>query len=245
MFLFKKIVSPLFLPVPLCLEILILGLILIWFTRRQRAGKLVVTLGTLMLLLLSNTAISDMLLRGLEDRYPQPGQGAGSALRATASPVKYIVVLGGGYSDDPHVPVTSQLGEDSMVRVAEGIKLWRENPGCKLVFSAGSINEPVPEAEVMSRVAQALGMGQQDILLESESRDTEESAKAVASMVQKEPFLLVTSASHMPRSMAMFKKLELNPIAAPTDYLVKNGGGGFPFSFYPDSGSLKKSERAF
>ena len=54
-----------------------------------------------------------------------------------------------------------------------------------------------------SKVAQALGVAQQDMVLESESRDTEESAKAVAPIVQKDPFLLVTSASHMPRSMAM------------------------------------------
>jgi uncharacterized SAM-binding protein YcdF (DUF218 family) len=243
MFLFKKIISPLFLPVPLCLEVLAVGLILIWFTRKQKAGKLVVTLGTLMLLLLSNTSISDLLLRSLEYRYPPPAMTAGSSLRATG--VKYIVVLGGGYSDDPHIPLTSQLGEDTMVRVAEGIKLYREIPGCKLVFSAGSINQPVPESEVMSKVAQALGVGQQDVVLESESRDTEESAKAVAPIVQKDPFLLVTSASHMPRSMAMFKKQEMNPIAAPTDYLVKTDGQGFPFAFYPDAGSLKRSERAF
>jgi uncharacterized SAM-binding protein YcdF (DUF218 family) len=244
MFLFKKIVSPLFFPVPLCLEILVLGLILIWFTKKQRAGKLAVTFGTLLLLLLSNTTMSDLLLRGLEYRYPQPAITAGSALRDGDSPVRYIVVLGGGYSDDPHVPLTSQLGEDTMLRVAEGIKLYREIPGCKLLFSAGSINEPVPESEVMSKVAQALGVGQQDIILESESRDTEDSARLVEPAVQKEPFLLVTSASHMPRSMAMFKKLEMNPIAAPTDYMVKNRGGTFPFGFYPDAGSLKKSERA-
>src|SRR5262252_3629957 len=104
MFLFKKIVSPLFLPVPLCLEILILGLILIWFTRRQRAGKLVITLGALLLVLLSNTSVSDFLLKGLEYRYPQPSVGPGSNVGGAGSPVKYIVVLGGGYSNDPHLP---------------------------------------------------------------------------------------------------------------------------------------------
>src|SRR5215469_3023141 len=109
MFLFKKIVSPLFLPVPFCLEILILGLVLIWFTRRQRAGKLFLTLGTLLLLLFSNTTMSDLLLRGLEYRYPQSAIAGGEELHAAGSPVKYIVVLGGGYSDDPNVPLTSHL----------------------------------------------------------------------------------------------------------------------------------------
>jgi len=242
MFMFKKIVSPLFFPVPLCLEILILGLILLWFTRRQKAGKVLVTLGTVLLLLLSSTTFSDLLLRGLEYRFVAPATAGG--VRAAGSPAGYIVVLGGGYSVDPHIPLTSEPGEETMVRVVEGIKLYRESPGSKLVFSAGSINEPVPESEIMGKVAQALGVGQQDIVLESESRDTEESAQKVATIVQKEPFLLVTSASHMPRSMALFTKLEMNPIAAPTDYLVKGRQHTFPFGFFPDAGSLKKSERA-
>jgi len=243
MFMFKKIVSPLFFPVPLCLEILILGLILLWFTRRQKAGKVLVTLGTVLLLLLSSTTFSDIILRGLEYRFASPATSGG--VRAAGSQVSYIVVLGGGYTPDAHIPLTSELGEETMVRVAEGIKLYKEMPGSKLVFSAGSINEPVPESEIMGKVAQALGVGLQDMVLESDSRDTEESAQKVASIVQKEPFLLVTSASHMPRSMALFQKLEMNPIPAPTDYLVKGREQTFPFGFFPDAGSLRKSERAF
>ena len=43
MFLFKKIVAPFFFPLSICLEILFLGLFLLWFTRRQKTGKIIVS----------------------------------------------------------------------------------------------------------------------------------------------------------------------------------------------------------
>jgi hypothetical protein len=38
MFLFKKIVAPFFFPLSLCLEILLFGLFLLWFTSREKFG---------------------------------------------------------------------------------------------------------------------------------------------------------------------------------------------------------------
>ena len=55
MFMVKKIVALFFYPVCLCLGILILGLFCLWATRRQRLGKVLVTLGTVLLLLLSTS----------------------------------------------------------------------------------------------------------------------------------------------------------------------------------------------
>ena len=39
MFLFKKLVAPFLMPVPFCMALVLLGLLLLWFTRRQRAGS--------------------------------------------------------------------------------------------------------------------------------------------------------------------------------------------------------------
>ena len=58
MFMLKKIVALFFYPLSLCLGILILGLLFLWATRRQRLGKRLVTLGTVLLLLLSLPFIS-------------------------------------------------------------------------------------------------------------------------------------------------------------------------------------------
>ena len=57
-------------PVPICVEILLLGLFLLWFTRRQKAGKIVVSIGVVLLAALSYGVISDILIRPLEYKYP-------------------------------------------------------------------------------------------------------------------------------------------------------------------------------
>ena len=57
MFLFKKIVGPFFLPVSIGLEVMLLGLFFLWFTRRQRTGKVLVTTGVAALGLLSYSQV--------------------------------------------------------------------------------------------------------------------------------------------------------------------------------------------
>lgn len=69
MFLLKKIVAPLFFPVSLCLELLLLGLFLLWFTRKQKTGKIIVSIGVILLGTLSYGAVSDILLQPLEYKY--------------------------------------------------------------------------------------------------------------------------------------------------------------------------------
>lgn len=215
MFLFKKIVAPFFLPVPFCLEILLLGLFLLWFTRKQRAGKILVSIGVVLLATLSYVAVSDVLLRPLEYNYPP-------LLKVKhAHDVKWVVVLGGGHTSDPRIPVTSQLSDASMARVVEGIRLHNMLPASKLILSGGSAFDPVPNAKVLADVALAIGVDKQDLILESVSKDTKDEARLIRKIVGNDRFILVTSASHMPRSMALFKNLEMQPIPAPTDHWVK------------------------
>ena len=62
----------------------------------------------------------------------------------------------------------------------------------------------------MAEAAAALGVDPKDLVLETESRDTEEEASLIQKMVKKDAFILVTSAAHMPRSMTHFRSLALN-----------------------------------
>ncbi len=236
--MFKKIVAPLFFPVPLCLEILLLGIFLLWFTRRKKAGKIVVSVGIVLLGILSYGFPSVALLRALEQKSPPLLQLDGSG------DVKWVVVLGGGHTSDPRFPVTSQLGGSSLARLVEGIRLHRMLPGSKLVLSGGGVFDPVPNAEVMAGVAIAIGVDPQDLVLESLSKDTKDEARLIKEIVGKDRFVLVTSASHMPRSMALFEKVGLDPIPAPTDHCVKERQGGLsPGMFFPSAGRLGTAER--
>jgi uncharacterized SAM-binding protein YcdF (DUF218 family) len=247
LFLAKKIVSLFLNPVALSLEILILGLFCLWGTRKQRLGKVLVTLGTIFLLLLSLSVISRGILAPLESRYPAllhpeiiswPGDGRDGSPR-------WIVVLGGGQVSDPRLPVTSQISQAALGRVVEGVRLYKTLPGSKLLLSGGGVYDPVPEADVMARIVVLLGVNPQDITLERGSVDTGQEASIIAKMLGSKKFILVTSAAHMPRSVALFKKHGLQPIPAPADYQVKEAQGADPAKFFPTVGSLIKVETAW
>jgi len=246
MFSFKFIFSRIFFPVTLCLEILILGLFLLWFTRRQRAGKLVVTLGTLLLVLMSNYVITDRMLIPLEQKYPAlidlPASQAVTQDNPTAA--KMIVVLGGGHTSDPKLPVTDHLSDTALTRLVEAVRLYKELSGSKLILSGGSGADPVPEAEVLGKVAPILGVNPQDLILETESINTEDEARRLKPVLGQEKFILVTSASHMPRAMALFKKQGMNPIPAPAGHLVKPVEPPVWDWSFPSSWDLYKAERA-
>ena len=142
--------------------------------------------------------------------------------------VKWVVVLGGGHISDPKLPGTSQLSDSATVRVVEGVRLHKMIPGTKILLSGGVVFDPVPNARVMAAVAVAIGVNEQDLVLELDSKDTKDEAIIVKEMVGNDRFILVTSASHMPRSVALFKKHGMNPIPAPTGHLVKERQSLFP-----------------
>jgi uncharacterized SAM-binding protein YcdF (DUF218 family) len=239
MFLLKKMLAPLFFPVSLCLELLLLGLLLLWFTRKQKTGKVILSIGFLLFALLSYSAVSDELLRPLEYKYPP-------ILKADdVTGVKWVVVLGGGHISDPRLPVTGQIGGASVARLVEGIRLYKMLPESKLILSGGSAFDPVANAEIMADVAIAMGVEKQDLILESSSKDTKDQAGLIREIVGKDSFLMVTSASHMPRSMALFENQGMRPIPAPTGYGVKKRQRASPGMFFPGAYALLKAEIAF
>jgi len=239
MFLLKKIVAPLFFPVTLILVIFLLGLFLLSLTRRQKTGKIVVLIGIIFLCVLSFDVFPDMLLRPLEYQYPP------LLSLENIQNVKWIVVLGGGHTSDPKLPITSQISKNSLVRLVEGIRIYNGLPKSKLILSGGSPFEKISNAQVLAEVAIAIGVKKEDLILEDISKDTEDEARLIQEIVGQERFILITSASHMPRSIALFKRVGMHPIPAPTDHLVKEFQKISPGMFYPSGAGISKAERAF
>jgi len=188
---------------------------------------------------LSYDVVSERLLSPLEHSYA-PLLNLGG-LQNT----RWIVVLGGGHTSDPKLPVTGWLSEASLFRLVEGVRLHRELVGSKLLLSGGSPFERISNAKVLGEVAGAIGVKKENVILEELSKDTEEQAGAIWRVVNHERFILVTSASHMPRAMALFRRLGMDPIPAPTEYFVKEREAVSPGRFYPSAGGLRKAERAF
>jgi len=240
MFLLKKIIALFLMPIPACLFLALLGLFFLWFTRRQKTGKVLVTIAALLLGVLSYGGVSDMLARPLEQKYPPLTNFE------NIKDVKWIVVLGGGSGVDPRLPPSTYLADASLVRLSEGVYIHNRIPETKLIFTGGSaFNGITPMAEVMGDVAVEWGVEPEDIILEKKATDTKDHPVYVKEIVGKDRFILVTSASHMPRAMALSRKQEMEPIPASTGYMVKKREGGLsPETFFPSAGSMEKVGRA-
>lgn len=238
MFLFKKITGLLLSPMTVCIVLLVSGLFLLLFTRRQRTGKFTVTLGVVFLLLMSYDALPDRALGILEYKYP-PLREIGSI-----SDAKWIVVLGGGHITDPNLPAASRLSGESLSRLVEGVAIHKRLPQSRMILSGGNIFDPVPESKSMADLAIILGIDKDDIHEEPAGMDTEDQAVLIKKMVGNDKFILVTSAFHMPRSMAFFQKQGMHPIPAPAGHRVKDKETIDPFMFFPDSGGIEKMELA-
>ena len=212
LFTLKKVLGGMMLPLPLLLLLIALGIALLWFSRFQRTGKLCVSLGWLLLLLLSLQPVADSLLKPIEDKYPT---------WRDEKRVQYVVALGGGYTWNPNWAPSSNLINNSLPRLTEGIRLWYENPGSKLIFTgAAAKTNPVSTAEAGARVAESLGIPRSEIIVLDKPKDTEEEAAAVKEAIGDAPFLLVTSASHLPRAMIFFRRAGLTPLPAPANQLA-------------------------
>ncbi len=241
MYLFKKVVSRLFFPVPLSLELMWVGLVLMWLRPQRQGGKWIMASGVLLLTLLSIHPFAHMLLQPLESQYPPLTIRSSAEGRAFAQShrVKWIVVLSGGGKVEPRFPLMSQLSSPSVIRLVEGIILYRHIPGVKLLVSGSP-----EETKLMYRFARTLGVPEDDVVSESNSRDTKDQARFIANIVTQDALVLVTEASHMPRSMALFRKQGLAPIAAPVGHRVMPNPHYEWWTLFPSAESLKAAERA-
>lgn len=238
MFIFKKIFSKFFFPLPIILCLLLLGLYLLWFTKKQKLGKIFISVSAFTLLILSYGPIPDALLTPFESQYKT------YSTENIKQPIKYVVVLGAGHNSDPNLPITSQLGSGSLFRLIEGIQIHRKISSSKLILTGGSLNQPVATATVMAKLAIKLGVNKKNIITKTKPNDTKDEARMVKGTVESEPFILITSASHMPRAMALFRKLGMNPIPAPTEHNVQKTQGMDPGLFFPNSSNLHKAEKS-
>jgi uncharacterized SAM-binding protein YcdF (DUF218 family) len=240
----EKMMSVVLLPVPLCAAILLTGLFLLCCTRKQAAGKLAVFAGVAILLLLGNPAFSNILLRPLEHQYPRLVLPSDPETSRQVQAAKYIVVLGASEISDPQIRMSNQAREESLLRLVEAIRLYKQLGGRKLILAGGPGRDTYPMAEYMAVAAQGLGVRHQDMILEAKTEGGQEQVQLISMIVGKDPFILVTSASHMPKAMSMFKKAGGFPLAAPAGYWSTTHKNLGPADLCPTSDGLGKAERA-
>jgi uncharacterized SAM-binding protein YcdF (DUF218 family) len=159
----------------------------------------------------------------LEDRFPRPA--------TLPERVDGVVVLGGGVDRDITRLRGTPAFRDTMERFAAIPELARRYPDARILFTGGlalgdAANE-LPEAAVVARFLADQGLPPGRVELEDRARSTRENARFSLELARPQPgerWLLVTSASHMPRAIGVFRAAgwpELEPW--PVDYRTTGG----------------------
>jgi uncharacterized SAM-binding protein YcdF (DUF218 family) len=215
LFVLKKILGDFLTPVPLTLLLLLLAVPSLLRRKNRWFGIVCVVIATSLLFVSSYAPLNSRWIADLETRYPAYEQGS--------SAPDYILVLGSWHQTVADQPLTSELSATAIVRLTEGIRIYRLNPGSRLIFTGyqGMNADPVAYPEKLRELAVALGVPDEDILTFVGPRDTAEEAQLIAELFADAELVLVTSATHMPRSMKLFRGAGLDPTPAPTGHLSK------------------------
>jgi uncharacterized SAM-binding protein YcdF (DUF218 family) len=236
-----RFILPFLMPLPLGLFFVLLGLLSILFNLRKTAMlSLLISLG-IFLFFGYGLTIRERL-HNLERQYPP--LKLQKLPEATRQQIKFVVVLGNTHISDPGVPETGQLSTASLYRLVEGIRLHRELPDSWLVVSGGiSQEDPVANAAVVGRTARQLGVAGGKLIIEDRSRDTVDEARLLKPLLKDGPFILVTSAAHLARAMQIFQAQGLEPIPAPTNFILKDRQRLSSSSLLPSPFNLELSEQ--
>ncbi len=225
-------------PFPCALLLVVVGL-LVRGRGRRRLGGVLIWSGAGVLIAASLGPVSSALLRPLEGRYPAVLDAA-----LLQPQPRYIAVLGSGYRARAGWPVTTALGSDAMIRLSEGVRLFRQLPGSLLIVSGGSMGDDPPSARGYLIAAQTLGVPQTSIIVNDKPLDTMQEIRAIQARVGTSPVVLVTEAFHMPRAMADCARLGVQAIPAPTGNLADPVSNWTAGVLVPSGLSLHKTELA-
>ena len=232
LFIVKKIIAMLLMPLSVGL-VLILIAIYFLYKKNLKMSRIFMISSLLWIAVMSYTPFSDLLLSPLESHYP--------ALQEFPKNIGYVMVLGAGHTTNDKLPMTSQLGRSAMFRLTEGIRILRQLDDAKLIVSGYSGTDQTPHALMLKKMAVLLGVREQQIIARYAPKDTREEAIDARSILNNRDFILVTSASHMPRAMAIFNEEGLYPYPAPTYHLAKHASDDFSI---PGAWGLMNSEYA-
>lgn len=217
MFLAAKLLAFATQPLAWVALLLVLGLLL--QRRWRRAGMGLIWLALGVLLLQGWEPLPNALVRRLEARYP--------AVASLPDAQRYagLVVLGGALEpsyvwqghDQPAL-------NDAAERMTAALPLLQRYAHLQLLFSGGEgelLARGLTEAERARIFYASMGVAPQRLRFEPAARTTYENAVMTAALPgidKSRPWLLVTSAWHMPRAMATFEKAGWNVTPYPVDF---------------------------
>jgi len=238
LFIIKKWIGALLMPLPFALCILFISLLLLFFTQRQKLAKGLTLLSFVILLSFSVLPSANFLAKPLERKYPP--------LLVAAQSLDYILVLGSSGVHDQTLPITGQLSATALTRFSEVLRLYYANPNVKIVVSGSGFGDSKSHAELLAELATSFSIPSDQIIRLDNSKDTHDEAQQMSALINGKKAALVTSATHMPRAMQLFKEYNQFPLPSPAMYLAKTNQHSLPAYYYiPSAYQAYKAELAW
>lgn len=200
-------------------SLVLVGLILVSFTRLRRGGIALAMVSTLLIFFCGLSPVANWVILPLEQRFPSPTLDDGR--------VDGIIVLGGSVMADETMMRGQLVVNEAGERVIVMGDLARRFPSARIIFSGGGgtlIREGYAEADAVRAYAATLGVDPTRIEIESQSRTTWENAVLARQIVTPKPgerWLLVTSAWHMPRAVGCFRNADFSVTPYPVDFRTR------------------------
>ncbi len=234
-FILKKLISMWLMPLPFCCLLITFGLVISYW--RAQIGRAMAFSGVALLILFSWQPFANSVLYPLEHQSPSFD---------ISQPVDAIVVLGNCHQVNDEIPPMAQLCGTGLYRLMEGYRIWQANPEAELLLSGYAGNESRPYAEVAAELALSLGIPKEKIRLFPTAKDTQQEAELTAPFLKDKTFALVTSASHIQRSINWFEQQRiegqgLKPIPAPAFFGAANASSNWKI----ETSALMKTERTW
>lgn len=187
----------------------LLSMLLRWWT----SSVYLLTFAVLGTALAGWSPLGPALLMTLEDRFPT---------QEAPSSITGIVMLGGAV--DIHITEArgSEAWNDQAERITAVAELANKFPNARIILSGGSGHaEAISESSIARQALIAMGISEKRLELETKSRNTCENASESAISAKPastDTWLLITSASHMPRAVACFRAADFLVLPFPVDY---------------------------
>lgn len=216
----SKIVWALLSPATLIYLLLMLGVALLFFKKIDQA-KILLTTVAVLLSLISILPLGLWLASPLEKRFP--------ANPELPDNIDGIILLGGAID-----PLKSYIWNQpefgaAADRYTAFIALAKNYPEAELIFTGGAgtlLDQEYKEADVALYFLESMGIERSRLEMERDSRNTFENAvnsKALMQPATGENWILVTSATHMPRSIGVFCQQDWAVIPYPVDHETTPG----------------------
>lgn len=217
-FVLSKTLGLFMVPSNLMAALGLIGIALL-FTRFRRLASWLIVTSLVLIVFAGYSPLGNILMLPLEQRFPPWDTSRGAP--------DGIVVLGGAINPEISLARGVVALNDSAERITVTAELAHRYPNARIVLSGGtsSLNPNTPrEAPIAVKELVALGVAHDRITIDEQSRNTIENAvfsHLLASPKPDERWILVTSAAHMPRAIAVFRAVGFPIEAYPVDYQTR------------------------